>query len=198
MGTLMPEARHLDAAGGDDEADDALVVAARRDTRAFAPLYRRYIDPVYRYCFRRLGTREDAEDATSQIFTQALAGLPRLGSQPFRAWLFAIAHNVVTDIHRTRRPGGPLTLADMHEDSSPTPEQTALAAEGGRTIRALLAQLPPGDRELMELRLAGLTDVEIARALGRSHGAIRVAQHRTLVRLRALRDATGAKGGANG
>jgi RNA polymerase sigma-70 factor (ECF subfamily) len=198
LGNDMPVTRQREPATENDEADADLVAAARRDPRAFAPLYQRYVDPVYRYCFRHLGAREEAEDATSQIFTQALAGLPRLGAQPFRAWLFAIAHNVVVDVHRTRRPTGPLILADVHEDPGPTPEQTALAAEDGRTIRTLLAQLPPEARELMELRLAGLTDVEIARALGRSHGAIRVAQHRTVVRLRALRDTLGAKGGHGG
>ena len=188
----MPGTRLTEPAIGDDEAP--LVAAARCDPRAFGPLYRRYVDPVYRYCSRRLGTREEAEDATSQVFTQALAGLPRLGNQPFRAWLFAIAHNVVADVHRARRPTVPLPAADSREDPDPTPEQAALAAEEGRAVRALLAQLPADQRELIELRLAGLTDVEIARVLGRSHGAIRVAQHRTVLRLRALRERAGPAG----
>jgi RNA polymerase sigma factor (sigma-70 family) len=131
----MPEARQIDPARGNDEADDDLVAAARRDPHAFAPLYRRYVDAVYRYCFRRLGRREDAEDATAQIFAQALAGLPRLGASPFRAWLFAIAHNVVADLHRAQRPTSPLTAVDTREDPGPTPEHAALAAEDGRMIR---------------------------------------------------------------
>jgi RNA polymerase sigma-70 factor (ECF subfamily) len=194
----MSGTRQTEPAIGGDETDAALAAAACCDPRAFAPLYRRYVDGIYRYCYRHLGTREEAEDATSQVFAQALAGLPHLATQPFRAWLFTIAHNVVADVHRTRRPAWSLDDVDTQTDPAPTPEQAALSAETGRTIRALLARLPDESRELMELRLAGLTDAEIARVVGRSHGAVRVAQHRTVVRLRALRDAVGLEGERDG
>jgi RNA polymerase sigma-70 factor (ECF subfamily) len=173
--------------------DDAVLVArAQRERQAFAPLYRRYVEAVYRYCYRHLGNQEEAEDATSQIFTQALAALSRLGDQPFRAWLFAIAHNVVTDVHRYRARSARHVSVPVVEgvteltDPDPTPEHQILAAEQGRAIRTLLAQLPEESRRLLELRLAGLTDAEIARILGRTHGAVRVAQHRAVMRLRAL------------
>ncbi len=54
-----------------DDAD--LVAQAQLDRQAFAPLYARYADPVYRYCYRRLGHPEVAADATSQTFARALA-----------------------------------------------------------------------------------------------------------------------------
>ena len=177
--------------------EEAFVAAARRDPHAFGPLYRRYVDPVYRYCFRRLGTKEDSEDATAQVFAKALTALPRLGNQPFNTWLFAIARNVVTDFQRAYRMTSPIEAAANREDASPTPEQRALAAEDGRQIRALLDELPDNQRELMELRLAGLTDIEIADVLGKSHGAIRVAQHRIVLRLRELRESQ-SEGGGNG
>jgi hypothetical protein len=55
----------------DDETD--IVVRAQYDHRAFAHLYRQYLPQIYRYCYRRLGSQETAEGATSRIFTQALA-----------------------------------------------------------------------------------------------------------------------------
>lgn len=174
-----------------DDAD--LVAEAQQDSEAFALLYRRYVAAVYRYCYRHLGSQEDAEDATSQIFTQALSALTRLGDQPFRAWLFTIAHNVVTDVYRARgrsrlRPSWE-SRSDLPEvaDPDPTPEQQFLAAEQGQGIRTLLAHLPDESRQVVELRLAGLTDMEISRVQCRSHVAVRVAQHRAVVRLRALR-----------
>jgi RNA polymerase sigma-70 factor (ECF subfamily) len=55
-------------------------------------------------------------------------------------------------------------------------------------VRALLAHLPADQRRIVELRLAGLTGVEIARALGRSEGAVKMLQFRAVARLRALLD----------
>jgi RNA polymerase sigma-70 factor, ECF subfamily len=183
--------RAAEAAGGDEgderaASDAELVARARADRRAFAALYRRYADPVYRYCYRRLGARPAAEDATSAVFTRALASLPNYRDGSFRGWLFTIAHRVVADHYRAERPAAPLADAARLPDAAPSPEEAAVAGETGRTIRGLLAALPPDQRRLLELRLAGLTDAEIARVLGRSHGAVRTAQYRTLVRLRAL------------
>jgi RNA polymerase sigma-70 factor (ECF subfamily) len=179
----MPLARQLEANTIDEEA---MLANARLDPRAFAPLYDRYVDPIYRYCLRRIGDRDDAEDATSKVFFQALSALPRYESRSFRSWLFTIAHNVVADLYRARRLTFPLETAEWQIDPRPDPETSAIAADDGRAIRALLAQLSPESRELMELRLAGLTDLEIAHVVGRSHGAVRMAQHRTVVRLREL------------
>jgi DNA-directed RNA polymerase specialized sigma24 family protein len=58
-------------------------------------------------------------------------------------------------------------------------------------VRALLAQLPPDQRQILELRLAGLTGPEIAAALGRSLGAVKIAQVRAFARLRATLDPAG-------
>ena len=92
-----------DAPGGATD-DGALVALARQDRRAFAPLYARYADQVHRYCYRRLGTREAAEDATSLVFARALAALPKCRDETFRSWLFAIAHNVIANDLRDQRP----------------------------------------------------------------------------------------------
>jgi RNA polymerase sigma-70 factor (ECF subfamily) len=166
--------------------DEALVAAAVGDRAAFAPLYRRYVDPVYRYC-RRLGSREAAEDATSLIFAKALAALPvyRPRGQTFRSWLFAIAHNVVIDVVRARRPEAPVELALAIAAPDLGPEESALAAEARETAYGLLAGMTPEQRRMLELRLAGLTTAEIARALDLSPGAVRAIQFRAAVKLRA-------------
>jgi RNA polymerase sigma-70 factor (ECF subfamily) len=167
-----------------DETD--LAAWARGDREAFARLYRRYLGPVYRYCHRRLGTREAAEDATSQIFARALAALPGYRGGPFRSWLFAIAHNVVTDGFRAARPVAPIEAAAEVADAGPSPEEQALEAEEGLWLRGMLAQLPADQRRVVELRLSGLTNPEIAHVLGRNHAAVRSAQSRAVARLRRL------------
>ena len=170
----------------DLEDEGVLVERARHDRRAFAPLYRRYAGPVYGYCHHRLGSREAAEDATSLVFAKALASLPGYRGGSFRGWLFGIAHHVVADALRARRLDEPLDAAAATVDAAPSPEEVALAEENRRALRAVLAHLPPEQQRVVELRLAGLTSTEIGQVLGRSRGAVDVAQHRAVVRLRAL------------
>ena len=67
-----------------DEEDAELVARAVADRTAFEPLYKRYVGSVYGYCYRRLGAREAAEDATHQIFVHALAAYFRFALPPFQ------------------------------------------------------------------------------------------------------------------
>jgi len=186
--TWADEAEQL--AGGErsstddrDDGDAALVRLAQRDPAAFAPLYTRYVGRVLGYCYRHLGDREAAEDATSQVFVRVLAALPRCRGEQFRPWLFGIAHNVTTDALRGRGRHPSVQIAEEF-DRTPSPEEGVLLDEGERRVQALLASLPPTQRQIVELRLVGLTGKEIAAALGRSHGAVRVAQLRAYRRLR--------------
>src|SRR3954453_12593051 len=165
----LAEARGI---AGPLDGDARVVALAKSDPRAFAPLYARYVDPVYRYCYRRLGHPEAAADATAQVFTKALGALPgyREAAPSFRSWLFAIAHNVITDDLRAHRPVASMEAAVHVAANDPSPEETALTNEVGQTMQTLLALLPPDQRQILELRLAGLTGPEIAAALGRSLG----------------------------
>jgi RNA polymerase sigma-70 factor (ECF subfamily) len=188
-----PETIHL----GDPE----LVVAARADHPAFAALYERYRDDLLRYCHVCLGDWDDAADATQQIFVNAFAALPTFVDRgdTFRSWLFTIAHHEVGAFQRrrTRRAEDPLEDHDHLEDAEPTPEAIAFAADDHQRLRALLASLPEGQRRVVELRLADLTDREIAGILQMSEGAVRTAQSRAVGRLRELMAAESARMGGH-
>jgi RNA polymerase sigma-70 factor (ECF subfamily) len=166
-------------------SDEQLVLQAQSDPAAFAPLYRRYVTPIFAFCYQRLGARELAEDATSQTFVKALAALPAYRSSSFRGWLYAIARNVVTDQYRAR-PVVPL-------GDAPAPAGDDVEAEIARRtseldVRQLLERLTPEQREVVELRLSGLKGPEIAEALGRTPGAVRALQFRAFQHLRQLLD----------
>jgi RNA polymerase sigma-70 factor (ECF subfamily) len=168
-------------------ADDAALVAlAQSDRRAFAPLYERYFDAVYRYCYRALGTPEAAADATGLVFAKALAALPNYRAGSFRSWLFSIAHNTIVDSHRAAHPSLPLEAGANQIDPAPTPEESALTADSVQTLRRALASLSEDQRRIIELRLAGLSDHEIAAALERSLPAVKMVQVRAIARLRVL------------
>lgn len=171
----------------DGEASDAeLVARAKEDREAFALLYRRYAGRVYRYCYSRLGSREAAEDATSQTFYKVLLAIPHYRPGPFTAWIFTIAHNVVVDSVRVRQPQAPLEAAGDPPDRAPTPEELAVAADERRSLHALLDRLSVEQRRVVQLRLAGLTTLEIATLTERSPAAVKMLQFRALERLREL------------
>jgi RNA polymerase sigma-70 factor, ECF subfamily len=187
---------HREAAGitpGPDGDDGALMTAAVRAPHDFAPLFLRYWDPVLRYCTVRLSDRAEAEDAASQVFIDAYASLHRFqerrGAGSFRSWLFAIAHHEIANRHRYRVRHPVIPLQDVEESfgSDGTFEQVATADAIAREI-ALLRDLPDRPREVVELRLAGLTDREIAEVLGVSGQAVRQAQSRAVALLRIRMD----------
>lgn len=165
--------------------DAALVATARSDSQAFLLLYERYADRVYQCCYARLGSREAAEDATSDVFTKALAALGRFQDVLFAAWLFRIAHNVVVDYYR-RRPTASLDTAWACPDPARGPEEAAVAAADGAALQAALARLPLDQRAVVELPYAGWSTEEIAAQLGRSPAAVKQLRFRAMKRLRAL------------
>lgn len=182
-----------------NDADGTCVSRARLDPHAFEPLFLRYWEAVVRFCYYRLNSWEEAEDAGNQIFANAYAALSRFcdNRDSFRPWLFTIAHHEVANRirHRSRHPERPLESASALADPSPAPDELALKAIAMAEMRELLARLPERPRQVAELRLAGLTDHEIAQVLGVSNDVVRKAQSRAVAHLRDLMGVAG-KGAA--
>lgn len=153
----------------------------------FAPLYERYVEPIYRYCLRRVSDPDQAADLTSSIFTRALERLSSFqpaGSGTFRSWLFVIAHNVVVDAYRTQRPTGAMPIDQP--DQGIGPEEWSVHRDAFDRLTDVLGQLPHAQRQIIDLRLAGLTSAEIADVLGLTRAAVKSAQTRAYARLRDL------------
>jgi len=84
-----------------DMDDRELIRLAKAGHEAFDVLYRRYVLPVYRYCYARTDNVADAEDLTAQTFLASLEGMQRYrGRGSFSAWLFGIARHKCADFHR--------------------------------------------------------------------------------------------------
>jgi RNA polymerase sigma-70 factor (ECF subfamily) len=184
-----------------ETADATLVAPTQPTPLAFDDLYARYADPILKYCYYRLGTWEEAEDAAQQIFVNVYRALPRfqVHHSSVRSWLFSVAHNEVANRHRhrARHPTLPLTEATGLFDPAPLPEEVAVITDHQDHLRTLLAHLSEDQRRVVELRLAGLRDGEIAAVLGRSPGAVRGVQARAVARLRELCERASVPPGGN-
>jgi RNA polymerase sigma-70 factor (ECF subfamily) len=86
-------------------SDAELLVRARETPRAFGEFYRRHAHAVQSYFRRRVGNVETAFDLTAETFAAALRAVPRFEPrpEPARAWLFAIAHHVLSEALRRGR-----------------------------------------------------------------------------------------------
>ena len=119
-----------------------------------------------------------------------LSALPsyRDMGRPFASFVFGIAAHKVTDAVRSAtRLAVPTEDLPDSPDERPGPEETVVAYIEAERARKLLAQLPVHLRELLVLRVVtGLSAEETGNVLGMSAGAVRVAQHRALARLRAI------------
>lgn len=164
----------------------ATVLRARGDRHAFEPVYRHYYPRVLGYCRRRLGHDEDAADATSQTFAKALGGLDGFTGGAVAPWLFTIARHVVIDAVRRRRLQVDLEAAGDLAEPTDGPEDLTVADDRRRALLVAIARLTPEQREVVELRLAGLTGQEIADVVGLSLSAVKSSQFRAYTRLRTL------------
>jgi RNA polymerase sigma factor (sigma-70 family) len=169
----------------EEQDDSVLVQAALADPLAFTMLYDRYLAQIYSYCYVRLDSREAAEDATSEVFLKAFAGLSSYHGGLFAAWLFQIAHNVVLNLQSRRRPQVALEFSNL-PDPGPTLDEMMISHAERSDLRAALAQLPDEQRTVLEMQAAGWSGAQIATALGKSNAAVRMLRHRAVERLRQL------------
>jgi RNA polymerase sigma-70 factor (ECF subfamily) len=170
---------------------------ARLD-RDFEALYREHLRDVYSYCYYRIGNHHDAEDLTEQTFLQAYRHFERArresDGRPLRPWLIRIAHNLAANYHRdrSRRPTAALDNIEPVEH----PHGTERVVEGRERMRAVMAgmeELSDDRREALIMRFSlGMSNREIARALGRSDGATKVLIHRAIKQLEEELELAGA------
>lgn len=179
-------------------------LAARGQPAAIETLLQQIRPMILRYCRARLGHISGhyhaADDVAQEVCIAVMTALPRYREmgRPFASFVFGIASHKVADAMRSAARSA-IPTADLPDgpDQRPGPEETAVACLEAERARALLARLPVNQRELLVLRLlSGLSAEETGHALGMSAGAVRVAQHRALARLRAIAVAESAVGGS--
>jgi len=148
------------------ERDAALVRRALAgDGGAFRELYEAEFDFVLRTCIRFGLPESDAEDAAQETFQVAHRKLAQFTQGRFSTWLYRIAANIVSDLHRRRRVREALLKLwwPREEPLAPSPDAALHEAEVARQVGEVLARMAPKKREVFVLyELEGLSGEEIA------------------------------------
>lgn len=167
------------------EAERRLIEASKRQPRQFAQLYERYFDRVYAFALTRTRDRAAAEDVTAETFRVAFENLPRFEWRgvPFSAWLFRIAANAAADQAKaTSRAEG---LGEMDVAGEESWEGRLIEVETKARLFELVKRLPEDQRRVIVMRFGEERSVrEIAGALNRTEGAVKLLQHRAMQKLR--------------
>jgi RNA polymerase sigma-70 factor, ECF subfamily len=187
-------ATRSDGASHRDDLKDLTSLAVQGDRTAIESLLAQLRPMVVRYCRARLGRVSGqyhiADDVAQEVCIAVLSALPRYRDigRPFASFVFGIASHKVADALRSSvRSAVPTQDLPDGPDEGPGPEETVVRYIEAEHARRLLSRLPDNQRELLILRVvSGLSAEETGNVLGMSPGAVRVAQHRALARLRAM------------
>jgi RNA polymerase sigma-70 factor (ECF subfamily) len=135
-------------------------------------LFRTYHAPLVRYLTRRLGDRDWAEEVAQETFLRALRQ-SNLTNE--RAWIFAVATNLIRDEARKdarRRAHLSLLAAESRDAYEPAPDVALERAQAQAAARRALDVLPERDRNALLMREEGLDYHEIAEALDLAVGSV--------------------------
>jgi RNA polymerase sigma-70 factor (ECF subfamily) len=179
------------------EDPDEQLVSLSKDGNidAFNSLVQRYEAPVYNLCYRLLGHRQAAEDATQEAFLSAYRSIARFSGGSFRSWVFRIAANESKDELRRRGRKDLATSLDGNSsgddrtldvpDEAVSVESSAETLELGALLQEALNSLPFDQRQaIVMVDYFGFRYEEAAQTLGASVGTIKSRIHRGRERLR--------------
>jgi RNA polymerase sigma-70 factor (ECF subfamily) len=183
--------RKINLKEGSNAANEGqLITEARNDPAAFARLYRRHYDAVFRYCVHRLFERQAAEDVTSAIFLKLVEkfGDFKGNEHQFRNWLYKIATNAVNDYLRRAERRRKLVKFAGDEFSSRTADCTDsqdVNADKLALLKEAMLTLRPRYQTIITLRFfENLKLTEIGEVLGSNPGTVRSQLARALAKLR--------------
>jgi RNA polymerase sigma-70 factor (ECF subfamily) len=159
---------------------DLVQQAIKRDRAAFTALYERHVDQVYRHIYYRVFNQIEAEDITQDTFVKAWKAIDNYKNTgaPFAAWLFIISRNLIAD-HYKKKP--------KHLNIDEDPEGMAEANLNKELVKNAVLKLKGDKQQVIIMRfIDGFSYEEIARALNKNEGAVRMIQCRGLIELRQL------------
>ena len=162
----------------DSQKERVLVEKAKNDPDAFSELYDLYFPKIFRYVNWRVGSRTDAEDLVSDIFTKTLSKLNQFKWQKgatFSSWIFRIAYNTVVDYYRTKHKRDYINIDDLPEIPADLilPDEDLDRQRLFKELYQMIQELPERQAEVITMRFfTGMKNKEIAKVLGISEKSV--------------------------
>jgi len=170
-----------------DNEEKLISLAKEGDSSSFGVLYDHYLPRIYRFVYVKVAGREDAEDISHQVFLNAWQNMPRYKSKgfPFSSWLYEISRNQVIDYYRIRKDSISVEDIDpdsMSEEAHGDSLNTELDLE--RVMRKLRTMKSEYQDVLILRFVEDMSLKEVASALNKTEGAIKLLQHRAISTLK--------------
>lgn len=165
------------------DEQELVTKAQSGDEQAVALLYEAHVETIYGYICYRVNSDEVAEDLTSEVFLRMVRGLQNYRYQgfPFRAWLYRIASNLITDYYRQQGKHPTLAVTDDFQSDEPEPFDHIVQEDESFRLRLAINALPVDYQDLLIWRFVeDLPHTEIARITNKSAESLRAMQYRAL------------------
>ena len=183
-----------------EETDRELITRHRAgDETALPELINRYLKPIYRFIFRRIGKTTDSEDLTQETFLKIWKNLRKYrAEESFRAWAFTIARHTAIDWLRKKKSltfseladtetENEITFSENLRDPDPLPDELSAKAGDNKFLNDVIDKLPSIYQEVLTLRYEeDLTFDEISRVLDKPLDTIKSQHRRALITLRKM------------
>lgn len=171
-----------------DDEKEFIEKAKKRDKEAISYLYETYAQVIFRYIAFRVETESVAEDLTADVFLRMIRALPsyEYTSVPFRAWLFRIAANRITDYYREKKPLQSESVLENYRSDDTEPIARLVKKEEYSHVRHAIQTLSEDYQNIIILRFVrDLSHAEVATVINKPEATVRVMQHRALKALAA-------------
>ena len=157
---------------------------------SFSKLYDHYLPAIYRFIYMKVSHRHEAEDLTHEVFVSAWQNIARYSHKgfPFSSWLYRLARNRVIDHYRVSKPHSDIeNLSPEQISLNPMIESVIDDGFQFKLVRSAIQKLKPNQQDVLIMKfIEDLSHKEIAHALKKSEGAIRLIQHRAIQELKKI------------
>ena len=167
---------------------DELIERVGLNTAGFQEIYTLWLTRVYQYVYARVGSLNDTEDLTSQIFLKAYEAFPRYKHRGhFAAWLFTIARNQINMFYRGRKSVEVSLDVVEHANSDQDVLNTIVNSGEIDQLKQIISTLPAREQELIYLRyVTEMKFSDMALVLGRKEDAVKKSLYRLQTRLQKM------------